>query len=506
VTEPTCVEPGAGRPRAGTRGIVRRPSAMLGLMVTLGGVQAVTGAVGLLRTKVLAVLLDPAGFGAMAVVDQVAQLVLQASALSLPFAAIKFLARAHSRGPTAFARTYGVLFWVIVGVTGSGSGALASLAVAWPAPLGPHLRPLVPYLVPAVLGVPAMALHGFLVQAFAAAQRPRAAAVFLLFVASGLTAATGAGTLLAGLRGLYWAMLLANGVAGAGAVWYVGSRLGVVPHRVPGGLRRELTAHPDLVTFTLVTYAMAWTTAGAALVVRYAVLAARGEAETGLVQAAMLLGGVVAALANPGNALLLTPAVNRQTAARQKHALALAFERRLLAVVGIAAMPLVLFAPWWIRVLFSAAFAPAAGSAFLFVVAQACAQLAGVHQALLIGLGDLRGYGLLAGLGQAALAAGAWLLAPGLGARGVGLALLISAGLTLALTLGRLARAHGFRPEPILLATILYELAALLGAGAWAAGHPLASVQAVAGRLALCAALALPVVWAVRASGSREGR
>ncbi len=506
MTQRTCLDPTSDGPRSAAGGMTwRRPTATLGLIVALGGVQVATGAVGLLRTKLVAVLLGPAGFGITAVVDQVVQLALQATALSLPFAAVRFLARAHSRAPADFHRTYAVLFRLIVAVTGTGAGVLAGLAVTWPASLGPQLRPYVPYLVPALLSIPAMALHGFFVQVFAAAQRPRTAALFLLSVTTGLAVAVGVGTLLAGVEGLYWATLLVNGIAVVAALRHVHRRFGVAPRRVPGGLRRELSAHPDLVTFTLVTYAIAWITAGAGFVVRYAALTARGEAETGFVQAAMLLGGVVTALANPGSAFLLTPAVNRQTLAREKHALTLAFGRRLVAVVGIAALPLVLFAPWWIELLFSPAFAAVGDTAFLFVAAQACAQLAGVHQALLIGLGDMRGYGLLVGLGQVALAGGTWILAPLQGARGIGLALLASAGLTFALTLVRLARVHAFRLEPVLLATTLYELAALLGAGAWAAGHSPVDLPAVAGRLGLCAALALPVIWGLRAAGSREG-
>ena len=51
-------------------------------IVALGGIQALTMLAGLARTKVLAVLLGPAGVGVASVVDQVVSLVAQLGAKS----------------------------------------------------------------------------------------------------------------------------------------------------------------------------------------------------------------------------------------------------------------------------------------------------------------------------------------------------------------------------------------------------------------------------------------
>ena len=54
-------------------------------IVALGGIQALTMLAGLARTKVLAVLLGPAGVGIASVIDQVESLVAQLGSLSIPF-------------------------------------------------------------------------------------------------------------------------------------------------------------------------------------------------------------------------------------------------------------------------------------------------------------------------------------------------------------------------------------------------------------------------------------
>lgn len=76
---------------------------MFRVFLTVGVIQALTMAVNLTRTKVLAVMLGPNWMGVMAVIDRLVGMVGQTASLSIPFATIRFLPEAWSRRPGQFA-------------------------------------------------------------------------------------------------------------------------------------------------------------------------------------------------------------------------------------------------------------------------------------------------------------------------------------------------------------------------------------------------------------------
>lgn len=78
----------------------------------------------------------------------------------------------------------------------------------------------------------------------------------------------------------------------------------------------------------------------------------------------------------------------------------------------IVAVPMVLFARLLLSLFYSPSFVEVSQFFYLFVVAQFLAQLAGVVQAVLIGVNDLVVYVVMVGLGQLALGLIAWELAP----------------------------------------------------------------------------------------------
>ena len=92
-------------------------------IVALGGIQALTMLAGLARTKVLAVLLGPAGVGIASVIDQVVSLVAQLGSLSIPFVGLKFLSRTRESGIAETRRIYFALVLLL---------ALASFAAGAP--------------------------------------------------------------------------------------------------------------------------------------------------------------------------------------------------------------------------------------------------------------------------------------------------------------------------------------------------------------------------------------
>jgi polysaccharide transporter, PST family len=457
----------------GEEGARLRSSRILGVLAGVGVAQMFTMVVNIVRTKLLAVLLGPTGVGVTSVVDQITQLVLQVSALSLPFASIKFLARAHSRGEATFRKTYSGLLGAVLGLTAVGTGLAIVALSGWPELVMPSVAAYAPLFLPALLGVPAMGLHGLFVQVLAAVREPRGSAVLTLIIAAGLTAAAYIGISLDGIRGLYWTSLVCNYLVVGGVVWYLSRRLGSTPF--PDALRvtRLLDDNRDLFAFILISYATAVALPVSYGMARYAVLTSLGERAAGLLQVGLLLSGALGRLISPMNGLYLTPIVNREIPIEEKLRAAAEFQGTLMLVLGLVAMPVILFADGAIRLLFSPSFVDISPIAYLFVLAQCIAQLAGVHQALLIGLDDLKAYGALVGSAQLSFGVLAWLLAPRYGLPGVAISFVIANITVFGLTLARLSWKHGFVPSPKLLMLMGSGIVVLFAVGGFSAqGDP----------------------------------
>src|SRR5689334_23575524 len=110
-------------------------------ILALGGIQAFTMLAGLARTKVLAVLLGPAGVGVASVVDQVVSLVAQLGSLSIPFVALKFLSRTRDESPDETRRVYNALVLLLVLASVASATIATVIAVLWPSAFGEGLTP-----------------------------------------------------------------------------------------------------------------------------------------------------------------------------------------------------------------------------------------------------------------------------------------------------------------------------------------------------------------------------
>lgn len=438
---------------------------MLRIIAAIGVIQVIAVLVSIIRSKLIAVLLGPAGVGVLSIVDQSVQLVLQLSGLSLPFAAVKFLSHSHSKGPEAFQKSYSSLLSLLIMLTTSGATISAGIVFLAPGWLGTELAAYAPLLILALFQVPAMALHGFFSNVLAAAQRARTSAVFLLLIAASLTLTAGAGIWLGGIQGYYWGNLIAQYAVVAGAVLYLKYRLNLRIVTDGHSIGQEMRENPHIVAFALILFTASFTQPVAYLMARHAILTHFGEAEAGLLQAAIALAASLNMVLNPANGLYLTPILNREIPKEEKLRAALEFQRKLMIAIGLCGMPLVLFAHWAVIVLFSPAFIPATQVVFLFVMAQCFTQLAGVYQALIIGLDDLKLYALAVAAGQLLLGVVARLLAPNYGLFGVAVAFLVSGVAVCGLTLAQLSWRHGLvLPRP-LMAVVAYCLLALGAAG-----------------------------------------
>jgi PST family polysaccharide transporter len=411
-------------------------------MTTIGAVQVLALLVQSLRGKVAAVLLGPPGVGVLGVLDPLVQLVAHVSGLGLPLAALTLLSRAHSRGPAAYAVTYQrFLRWVFL-LSGAGTLLALTIALVRPAVFGVSLAPHRLLLRVALLGVPLLALRSLLTSALAAERATGAAATLALKVSLGATGGAAAGFLAGGgLVGFLGGTLVGSAAA-----------LGVTLAGIRRRLHREGPSAPATPSVAdgpeiLATAFFLWVAYSSFplthFLSRHLVLSRLGAAEAGVLQAGLDLSGVVALLLGPSTALYLAPAVCRDEEITTKVGAAMAFLRALVPVTVLASLPLLLFPRFAVRTLFSPAFEPASAFLFLLVSAQVLRILAGVFHALLIGLGDVRVYGVLVAAGQLSFGLLAYLWVPRSGARGVALAFLAANALIFILTAARVRHLVG---------------------------------------------------------------
>ncbi len=458
---------------------------MLKMIATIGVIQVVAIVMNVIRSKVLAVLLGPVGVGVVSVIDQTVQLVAYISAFSLPFAAVKFLSLSHSQGPAAFARTYGLFVRMLLILTTIGTAI--SLVIVWVQPhsLGSELDNYRAFLLPALLAVPGMALQGFFSSVLAAAQKARTSAVMSVIVAFVLTGAAYLGIRFAGIAGFYWCNVFAGLLVVVVMLVYLSRKLDMPLFGRPQGLGAEFRAHPRVITFAFILFSTSVTYSLSYFMARYTVLTGFGPAEAGLLQAAIALAASLNLVLNPANGLYLTPILNRDVPHADKMHVASEFQSKLMLVISMIAMPMVLFPQWLITLFYSSSFLTVSFAVPVFVVAQCMVQLAGVYQALLIGVDDLKFYGLIVSTTQILLGVLAWVLAPYYGILGVGIACLISSTATFFLTLARLGHKYGFRVSPRLWLSMSYGLLALLLSGAIMNHYDTWALPVIVSKLAL---------------------
>ncbi len=220
-----------------------------------------------------------------------------------------------------------------------------------------------------------------------------------------------------------------------------------------------------MIGFSLILYLTSFASSGALLVVRYALLRNFGEAQTGLLQAAISVSAALVLVLSPTNGLFLTPILNRDLPKAEKLRAALEFQAKLVPVLGALAAPIVLFPQIVLTVLYSPAFAQVGPLMFLFVAAQVISLLGGVYQAILIGFDDLKVYGVATAVGSVVIGVGSWLLAPGHGISGVAMSFLAGNVVTFGLLFVRLAKTHRMVASYRLNLSMAYMVLGLVLAG-----------------------------------------
>jgi PST family polysaccharide transporter len=448
------------------------------VLLSIGAVQVLIMLVGLIRAKVLSLLLGPADFGIVSTIDQVVLTLVSLGALSLPFTALKFLSRSHGDGIEPFRRTF-ASFLRGLALLGAATAALAFLLLlSRPGLLGAEIAAHRGATLIAVLGVPSAMLTVFFVNAVAAAQRASASALLNLAVAAALVLGAVLGELAAGIPGLYIGTVVAGIVATVASLAYLRRTLGLHATDPGAGLVRALKENPEIASYSGFVYLAMTAYALTMLGARLLVLSELGAVPAGLFQAVLSLALTVGAVMTPMSNLFLAPLVNRRLPVESKVAAANDFARTMSVLLLVAALPIVLFPRLALVVLFSQAFAAAAGALFVFVAWQCVYQLVNAYSQLLIGLDDVRFISLATVAGFAGAAALFPVLVPAFGLGGAALALLVGMALVGLAAALRLRLRHGARaPWAVFLragfcvgAIVVAGLLFREGAGEWTPG------------------------------------
>jgi len=443
---------------------------MTKIILSIGAIQVLAIFIQFLRTKVVAVMIGPEGVGVVSTIDQIVQFAAFVIAFSLPLASVKFLSKAHSEGDESFKRSYSGFVKLLGLIAIGGTGLMIAIVFFRPAVLGPDVAKYQTYVLIALLSMPALILGGFFANVFASAQKYRVSAALAVMTNAVTSTAVIVGILTGGIIGIFWGSSLAGLLLTFGIIVYLWKRMDL-PFFSPGtNVLSEFKRSPKIASFAAMLYFGSVSYSLSLLVARYAILSNYGETEAGLLQGALALSIALGMVLNPANGLYLTPIMNRNIPQEEKIKAATEFQRKIVMILTLVSLPVVMFPQLMMTILFSNKFASVGHIVFLFVFAQLITQLAGVHQAFLIGADDLKAYAAIATFGQLGFAVLAWLLAPSYGIAGIAYGSIISASAIFLASLIRLKLKHGFWPARNLRWLTGFTLSAVLVAG-WFSGR-----------------------------------
>ncbi|MEP6900830.1 MAG: oligosaccharide flippase family protein [Actinomycetota bacterium] len=459
---------------------------MFRIILTIGAIQILAIAINFVRTKLVAVLVGPEGVGIISTIDQVVQTASYFSALSLPFVSVKYLSKAHSEGSESFKKTYANFLKVLLILSSVGAIIASGVVIFRPQLFGQEVMKYRMLLGLALLGVPTMVLGGFFMQTLAAAQKPKHSSILTVLGGATLTIATVVGVIVGGVFGFYIATVIVGFLITAATLIYLRKVFDLPFYDRAASFLGELKTNPDIIPFALMLYFATLTYSLSFLVVRYTVLKNYGEASAGFLHAAIALSLAIGMALNPANGLYLTPIMNRKIEKKEKIKAAFEFEKKFAIILSLVSMPVVLFPNLMLAVLFSTEFMVVSQFVFLFVAAQVISQLAGIHQALLIGFDDLKAYSLMTCIGHISLGLLSWFLIPYFGIYGAAIGFITAYSIIFISTLLRLRIKHGFVMPGQLKILLLYILTVILLAGAVSTQYEAWSVIIIAAKIGVC--------------------
>jgi O-antigen/teichoic acid export membrane protein len=438
---------------------------MLTILLGIGTLQVLAVLVNFARTKIAAVLVGPEGIGVISIIDQTVQFVAGFCTLNFSRSTVKFLSKAHSEGGDAFRDGYAVVLKALLVLGTVGALVTTSLVMFRIDLLPAIIAPYKTLLLVGLLGMPGMVLASFFPNALAAAQHSVGSARLTVF--TGIVVALGStlGLLAGGIVGFYVATVLIVTVWAITVAEYLRRVMGLSITQCAVGIAAGFRRLGNVVSFSMLFYAAAFTYQGAFLVTRYSALENFGEAGAGLLHAGMSVALLMNMVLMPLTELFFTPRVNRAGSKEDKFQVAREFQKHLAIILTICSLPALLFPQLVLGLAFSPKFLGAAQFLFVFMLWQSFAILAGVYQSLLIALDDMISYTAITCTGNILAVCSAVVLVPHYGALGAGVSLLMASALVSLSTFVRLKLSHGFALPGNLVFLMGYSLLVTLVLG-----------------------------------------
>lgn len=421
---------------------------MFKVILTIGSIQVLAVFLQFIKSKVIAVYLGPAGVGVVGTIDQFVQFAAFVSVLGFPAASIKFLSKAHSEGEESFQKSYSGFFKSLLFLSAAGAILTISVIILKPGIIGEELQEYKLFLILGLLTLPTFTLLALFGNVFAAAQKFKLSSVLVLLTNLVSMLAAVAGVVYADILGLYIGNILMGVLITILTMIYFRKKLGLSFYDRRSNIVRELKNNPVIFSTALLLYFSAITASLSYLTARFAILENFGEVEAGLLHGVMVLSFAFGTALYPAINIYLNPLVNRQVEKEIKIGQAVQFQRKLVFLLSLAAIPILMFPKLMLTLMLSDKFAVVSQFVYLFVLSQFIVQLAGIYQSLLIGLDDVKSYTLITGAGQILSACLSLILVPHFGIKGVAFAFLIGNTGNFIVSLVRLIVKYGFSLPP----------------------------------------------------------
>lgn len=459
---------------------------MFKIILTIGIIQALAVSVQFLKSKIIAVYLGPAGVGVIGTIDQFVQFASFVFVLGMPAASVKFLSKAHSESQEEFKRIYAGFFKVLLFLSVAGAGLTIGIVFFKPGLFGEDFEKYRLFLILGLLTLPAAALSALFVNVFASAQRFKMSSGLTVIINAVGMAATIAGVFAAGVFGIYFFNVIAGILLTIAVMIYFRFKLELPLYDRHIDIRTELQRSPEISRAAIMLYFAAITASVSYLAARYAVFIYFGEVEAGLLHGVLALSFAIGMALYPAVNVYLTPYVNRNVEKNIKIRQAIGFQRKIIFIFSLGALPILMFPQFMLTLMFSEKFAAAGRFVYLFILSQLIVQIASVYQALLVGFDDVKSYSIVTSIGQIISASLCFILVPYFGIKGVAFGFLIGNSFIFLSSLIRLKTRHCFFVSGKLLLIFGFIFTALFLSGficsqkpEWESGIVLAKISFV---------------------------
>lgn len=423
----------------------RPPSALKDAraLALLGVAQGLTLFAGLLRWKIIAVLLGPVGAGIVGLLDQIAQVVLQLGSMSLPTVALRYLGIAHHEGTALFGRLYRGFFFAIIAGGTIAAAVATGLFLFQRSIFGRGLESYGLPLALALFAIPLLAAANLTRNALATLGRHRDAAIAMTASAVGVAAAAYFGVRWGGITGLYAATFAASAL--------VVVFLDLVLRRDPradatGEIVRSISyffAQPGVLRYSATLCVVGFTVPLSYTILRASVLESLGPAAAGFLAAVLTVATGARSVFTQASTQLLIPRASRAASKAERTAEVDSYLRTLVVAMLIAALPIALFPGEIVRLLFSGKFLPAVLFLGVFVLGELMMAFGDAYRILMLGFDDLAGYLATTVTAPTIVMLGAAFVVARFGILGLGVLHIFAAVFGLIVSQVRLRQRHG---------------------------------------------------------------